>query len=182
MLRLDPELVSEPKGKGCDHPAARTTATIHSHTPSRDTSFNIPLRSLPLDYQVTSSPRFAVALDPSTDEGKGNQPFSLSSARSSDSDLSARYRTGDFTDIHNAEGSLRTPLRGAHKVKSVRAETLRRRAHNSLHFGDIDKEAIEIPQPIHRHISGAERLLASIMSPGNRRAAEMHGLVGKPLL
>ena len=171
------------KGKGCIHPA-HTTATIHSRTSSRDPSLNIPLRALPLDYQVSSSsPRFAVTLDPA-DEGKGSQPLSLSSARSSDSDLSARFRAGDLGDsnIYTGEGSLRTPLRAGHKASGVRAETLRRRAHHSQHYSDIDKEAIEIPLPCHRHISGAERLLASVMSPGNRHGAQMHGLVGKPLL
>jgi hypothetical protein len=52
---------------------------------------------------------------------------------------------------------------------------------NSRH-SEVDKEAIEIPRPAPRHISGVERILAAIMSPNNRESAHVHGLVGKPLL
>lgn len=52
----------------------------------------------------------------------------------------------------------------------------------SEHQGEIDKEAIEVPKPAPRRISQPERILAAVMSPNNREFAQMHGLVGKPLL
>jgi hypothetical protein len=44
------------------------------------------------------------------------------------------------------------------------------------------KEKIKIPTPSPRRISRVERLLANIMTPSNRQNAQVHGLVGKPLL
>ena len=139
-----------------------------------------------MDSHIPSS-RFAVTLD-RPDEGI----FSLSSARSSESDVSTRFRAGEIADYapaYDGENSSRTPLRSpldrdvlGHKAPTLLTETLRRRAHNSPYAAEIDKEAIEIPQPRQRRISGVERLLATVMSPGNRRTAQIHGLVGKPLL
>lgn len=47
---------------------------------------------------------------------------------------------------------------------------------------ELDEASIRIPHPRSRHISRLEHFLAVIMSPGSRRTAQMHGLVGKPLL
>jgi hypothetical protein len=47
---------------------------------------------------------------------------------------------------------------------------------------EVLKEAIQIPQPASRQISQVEKLLAVIMSPRDIHTAQMHGLVGKPLL
>jgi hypothetical protein len=72
-------------------------------------------------------------------------------------------------------GSSRRPTR----QKRVRyQEDLETREEKEYQPG-LAKEEIEIPNPAPRSISRAERILASIMSGGER---QMHGLTGKALV
>lgn len=126
---------------------------------------------------------------------KGSRRSSLSSSRSVNSDFSSWTDTGDLAEqLADVEDPLQIHLR-----KSLDEEFLRRagarprgkRTKRRVHYSEellreqqhrIDKEAIEIPRPAPRRVSRAERILAIIMSPSNRQTAQMHGLVGKPLL
>ncbi|GKZ69271.1 hypothetical protein AnigIFM60653_001052 [Aspergillus niger] len=99
--------------------------------------------------------------------------------------------SGDLTEqFANAEDSLRIPLRSSEdRESSDRVESsVRTEKQNRVHYpsqlviGEDDIEKIEIPCPPPRKISRAERLLAVIMSPNSRQNAQLHGLVGKPLL
>ncbi|GKZ52039.1 hypothetical protein AbraIFM66951_009922, partial [Aspergillus brasiliensis] len=98
---------------------------------------------------------------------------------------------GDLTEqLANAEDPLRIPLRSPEDRESFdRVESsVRTEKQNRVHYpsqlviSEDDIEKIEIPCPPPRKISRAERLLAAIMSPNSRQDAQLHGLVGKPLL
>jgi hypothetical protein len=124
---------------------------------------------------------------------KGSSRPSSVSSRSVDSDFSVWSDTGDLAEqLANEEDPLQIRLR-----KSLDDDLFRRgRPHSAgkkpkrAHYPEdvasrhsaVDKEAIEIPSPPPRQISGVERILAAIMSPNNRGNGQVHGLVGKPLL
>lgn len=142
---------------------------------------NIPLRSLQSDLQSTRFQQSA--------SEKGSRRSSHSSARSAESDFSIWSDTGDLAEqFTEVEDPLQTHLRN-----SVDRELLGRRGrrkpkhvHYSSGLSDepsgIDIEKIRIPNPPPRSISRAERVLAAIMTPRSASNAQMHGLVGKPLL
>jgi sugar porter (SP) family MFS transporter len=119
---------------------------------------------------------------------------SYSSATPSD-DFSLWSDTGDIAeqlaneedplrielDPLNAEGRSLTGRLGGGRKKRV---AFQRPEHNAFgaHAG-IDKEAaIVIPEPPPRYISRVEKILATIMAPGDSQTARTRGLVGKPLL
>lgn len=123
---------------------------------------------------------------------KGSRRSSLSSARSVESDFSIWSDTGDLAEqLAGVEDPLQTRLR-----RSADQELLgrqKRKKHlKQVHYPqDLDDESFEdqteklhihIPSPAPRRVSRVERLLASIMSPRSGQNAQMHGLVGKPLL
>ncbi|PYI04286.1 MFS monosaccharide transporter, partial [Aspergillus sclerotiicarbonarius CBS 121057] len=99
--------------------------------------------------------------------------------------------SGDLAEqIADAEDPLRTRLinhlncESSNRVESsVRVEKQKRvRYPDRPSTGEDGIEKIEIPCPPPRKISRAERLLAIIMSPNSQQNAQIHGLVGKPLL
>lgn len=129
-----------------------------------------------------------------TDEKKGSRRSSVSSARSFESDFSIWTDTGDFAEqLADVEDSFQIRLRKSVDRESLgqKAARVRENQLKRVHYPQqvassqivgIDKEAISIPRPNRRRISGVERVLAVIMSPNSRQTAQMHGLVGKPLL
>jgi sugar porter (SP) family MFS transporter len=119
---------------------------------------------------------------------------SYSSATPSD-DFSLWSDTGDIAEqLANEEDPLRIELdplntegrslTGRHGGGRKKRVAFQRPEHNAFgaHAG-IDKEAaITIPEPPPRYISRAEKILATIMAPGDTHTARTRGLVGKPLL
>ncbi|KAJ5169107.1 uncharacterized protein N7482_004701 [Penicillium canariense] len=153
------------------------TANIPSSTSPRA----IPLRTL------SDSPTL-FALESASE--KGSRRSSHSSTRSRESDFSVWSDTGDLAEqLAEAEDPLQIRLH-----RSLNRELLgggRRKPSKRVHYPpdldhhdpiDAEKEQIQIPNPLPRRISRAERLLVAIMSPRNGQNAQLHGLVGKPLL
>ncbi|KAJ5105145.1 Mitochondrial substrate/solute carrier [Penicillium alfredii] len=118
---------------------------------------------------------------------KGSRRSSHSSARSVESDLSIWSDTGDLAEqLAEAEDPLQARLRKSFDQKIV-GRSGRTKLSKRVHYPreldrEIDIEKIRIPKPLPRQISRVERLLATIMSPRDAQNAQMHGLVGKPLL
>lgn len=116
---------------------------------------------------------------------KGSRRSSLSSA---DSAESTHAIWGDLTEqVDNAEASFRIPLTRSlgHRIDHQSARERAPQQDPNPPFSaplELDEALLRIPHPPSRHISSLEHLLAVIMSPGRRRTAKMHGLVGKPLL
>ncbi|KAJ5765554.1 Mitochondrial substrate/solute carrier [Penicillium odoratum] len=117
---------------------------------------------------------------------KGSRRSSHSSTRSG-SGFSVWPDTGDIT-----EQLAEDPLQNS-PHESLEREFLvgkgRQTPSKRVHYPrDLEthtaflKENIKIPSPLPRRISRLERLLATVMSPNNRQNAQVHGLVGKPLL
>ncbi|KAB8256358.1 hypothetical protein BDV32DRAFT_141215 [Aspergillus pseudonomiae] len=167
-----------------------TTVNITS-TSSPYTSSSIPLRSL--QYRSQSSPVQSVRAHESASE-KGSRRSSLS-VQSVESEYSLWTDTGDLAEqLANEEDPLRTRLGESldREISSRLGSRARVKQLKRVHYpnegnlvteqAEPEKTSIEIPRPPPRHISRVERLLAVIMSPGNRQTAQMHGLVGKPLL
>ncbi|KAE8159118.1 hypothetical protein BDV40DRAFT_291245 [Aspergillus tamarii] len=167
-----------------------TTANITS-TSSPRTSSSIPLRSL--EYRSRSSPVQSIRARESASE-KGSRRSSLS-ARSVESEYSLWTDTGDLAEqLANEEDPLRIRLEESldREISSRLGSRTRVKQLKRVHYPNEsnllteqagpEKTSIEIPRPPPRHISRVERLLAVIMSPSNRQTAQMHGLVGKPLL
>ncbi|KAE8360212.1 hypothetical protein BDV27DRAFT_168050 [Aspergillus caelatus] len=167
-----------------------TTANITS-TSSPRTSSSIPLRSL--EYRSRSPPVQSVRERESASE-KGSRRSSLS-ARSVESEYSLWTDTGDLAEqLANEEDPLRIRLEESldREISSRLGSRARVKQLKRVHYpnesnlvteqAEPEKTSIEIPRPPARHISRVERLLAVIMSPSNRQTAQMHGLVGKPLL
>lgn len=164
------------------------TGTIPSSTPLRPV--NIALRSLatpsnPIDGHSAS-------LLESTNEKQGSRH----SSDSAGSEFSLWSDTGDLAEqLADEEDPLRIKLRESFDGELVGASGSRprprqpKRVHylNQSHIErkttnpGIDKEAIEIPQPVSRYISRAEKLIAIVMTR-DRERSQMHGLTGKPLL
>ncbi|KAJ5959060.1 Mitochondrial substrate/solute carrier [Penicillium vulpinum] len=115
---------------------------------------------------------------------------SHSSARSAESDFSIWSDTGDLAEqFAETEDPLQIHLRNSSDRQLLRRKD-RRKQPNHVHYPSnvsnertgVDIEKIRIPNPPPRHISRVERVLAAIMTPRNAPNAQMHGLVGKPLL
>ncbi|KAJ1707592.1 MFS monosaccharide transporter [Aspergillus flavus] len=125
---------------------------------------------------------------------KGSRRSSLS-AQSVESEYSLWTDTGDLAEqLANEEDPLRVRLGEPldREISSPSGSRARVKQLKRVHYpnesnlvteqAEPEKTSIEIPRPPPRHISRVERLLAVIMSPSNRQTAQMHGLVGKPLL
>jgi hypothetical protein len=151
-----------------------------ANIPSPTSPRAIPLRSLP-------DPNKSPVLESASE--KGSRRSSHSSARSVESDFSIWSDTGDLAE-QLAEDPLQSHLRN-----SLDRELLgsRKRHAKRVHYPqDLDdgsqsgiqeeKQKIQVPRPPPRRVSRVERILAAIMSPGNRQNAQIQGLVGKPLL
>lgn len=126
-------------------------------------------------------------LEPASE--KGSRRSSHSSARSVESDFSIWSDTGDLAE-QLAEDPLRSRLRnssdreplGSRKKRSKRVHYPQDLDDGSQSSIQDEKLKIKVPRPPPRRVSRVERILAAIMSPGNRQNAQIHGLVGKPLL
>ncbi|KNG80729.1 MFS monosaccharide transporter, partial [Aspergillus nomiae NRRL 13137] len=149
------------------------------------------LRSL--QYRSQSSPVQSVRTHESASE-KGSRRSSLS-VQSVESEYSLWTDTGDLAEqLANEEDPLRTRLGESldREISNRLGSRARVKQLKRVHYpnegnlvteqAEPEKTSIEIPRPPPRHISRVERLLAVIMSPGDRQTAQMHGLVGKPLL
>ncbi len=132
----------------------------------------------------------------STSEKQGNRRSSLSSD-SAGSDFSLWSDTGDLAEqLADEEDPLRIQLRrsvdeedfgrggGRSRGRQPKRVRYRDQGHSERKITNpgVDKEAIEIPTPLPRHIPAAEKILAFIMSPGVAETNRTRGLVGKPLL
>lgn len=146
-----------------------------------------------LEYRSRSSPVQSIRARESASE-KGSRRSSLS-ARSVESEYSLWTDTGDLAEqLANEEDPLRIRLEESldREISSRLGSRTRVKQLKRVHYpnesnllteqAEPEKTSIEIPRPPPRHISRVERLLAVIMSPSNRQTAQMHGLVGKPLL
>ncbi|KAJ5164712.1 Mitochondrial substrate/solute carrier [Penicillium coprophilum] len=165
--------------EGCE---VQPNTAIISPTSSTRAS-NIPLRSLPSDSRSTHS-----GLLESNE--KGSRRSSHSSARSVGSDFSIWSDTGDLAEqFTETEDPLHIHLRDSSDRRLLRRKDRKKQPKNVHYSSDlsnkssgVDIEKIKIPNPPPRHISRVERVLAAIMTPRNEPRAQMHGLVGKPLL
>ncbi|KAJ5836155.1 Mitochondrial substrate/solute carrier [Penicillium robsamsonii] len=132
--------------------------------------------------------RYANPADASNE--KDSRRSSHSSARSVGSDFSTWSDTGDLAEqFAEAEDPLQIHLRDSSDRRLLRRKDRRKQPKHVHYFSnlsnersEVDIEKIRIPNPPPRHISRVERVLAAIMTPRNDAHAQMHGLVGKPLL
>jgi hypothetical protein len=124
---------------------------------------------------------------------KGSRRSSYSSGHTVESTFSVWTETGDLAEqLADVEEPLQNRLRKSLDCETAspegsRAGLKRQRrvryiAQSPAGRTDLEKISIDIPSPAPRRISRIERYLAIIMSPSNRHAAQIHGLVGKPLL
>ncbi|RAL05017.1 putative MFS monosaccharide transporter [Aspergillus ibericus CBS 121593] len=162
-----------------------TTVNIPSTTSSAHTPSNIPLQSLHLRSQSSSSKAVEYISD------RGSRRSSVSSPHSTGPEPFTWTDSGDLAEqLTDAEDPPRSRLinsldcESSNQAKSsVRVGKQKRvRCPDRPGIGEDDIEKIEIPCPPLRKISRAERLLATIMSPNGQQNAQIHGLVGKPLL
>ncbi|MCJ1374905.1 hypothetical protein MMC20_006138 [Loxospora ochrophaea] len=158
------------------------TVNIPSSTPFK--SAGIPLRSLTPSSQPNDP---SSALPRSADEKRAGRH----SSDSAESEFSLWSDTGDLAEqLADEEDPLQIRLRDsldasearplAHQSRRVRyadQDHLHRKTTNP----GVDKEAIAIPEPAPRHITRAEKAIATIMT-GNRQESQKRGLTGKPLL
>ncbi|KAJ5726506.1 Mitochondrial substrate/solute carrier, partial [Penicillium malachiteum] len=147
--------------------------------PSPNSPRAIPLRSL------SRSPTQSIVLESASE--KGSRRSSHSPTRS-ESDLSAWSDTVDLAQQLTEEDPLQIHLPASLDRTSL-IHKGPRNPSKRVHYPEVLdndhlalKEHIRIPSPPPRRISRVERLLATIMSPGDRQNAQVHGLVGKPLL
>lgn len=154
------------------------TANIPSPTSPRA----IPLRSLP------DSNNSVNVLESASE--KGSRRSSQSSAPSAESGFSIWSDTGDLAEqLAEVEDPLQTRLRSSLN-RELLGRHKRKKHAKRVHYPDdkafdvkTDALKIQIPIPPPRRVSRVERLLARIMSPPRSgQNAQMHGLVGKPLL
>ncbi|KAJ5584103.1 uncharacterized protein N7459_003903 [Penicillium hispanicum] len=168
-------LADATKGRGL---VSSPSAIIPSPTSPRA----IPLRSL-----RSHSPTKSTTVVESASE-KGSRRSSHSSTRSVESNYPLWSDTGDLAEQLAEEDPLQICLR-----ESIDREILgregRRNRSKRVHYplvlqndGPVLEQKIQPPSPPPRRISRAERFLASIMSPRSSQNAQIHGLVGKPLL
>ncbi|SLM34351.1 mfs monosaccharide transporter [Lasallia pustulata] len=178
----------QPRGAATGQPTI--TGTIPSSTPLRPV--HIALRSLappsnPVHGHLSS-------LFESPNEKQGTRQSSDSAA----SEFSLWSDTGDLAEqLAGEEDPLRIKLRDSVDGQVFAASGSRPRPRprqpKRVHYlsqthlerkttnPGVDKEAIEIPQPVSRYISRAEKLIAIVMTQ-DRERSQMHGLTGKPLL
>lgn len=164
------------------------TGTIPSSTPLRPV--NIALRS----FATPSNPidGHSASLLESTIEKQGTRH----SFDSAGSDFSLWSDTGDLAEqLADEEDPLRIKLRDSvdGELWGASGSRPRPRQPKRVHYlhqshierkttnPGVDKEAIEIPEPVSRYISRAEKLIAIVMTR-DREQSQMHGLTGKPLL
>lgn len=167
---------------------------------------NIPLRTLPVHAERNDNQ--SLGLLGSSRYGRGHAVDEPGYSDSEDDDPdgsgnSSWIDTGDIGEQLDDEDPLRQrlsdtldndilagvfkghPKRHKHHKpqKRVRYEedhsSSRSSRSTSRHAGAINKEAIHIPNAAHRHVTKAERIIATIMT-GSR--SSIHGLTGKPLL
>ncbi|KAJ5710712.1 hypothetical protein N7488_004868, partial [Penicillium malachiteum] len=146
--------------------------------PSPNSPRAIPLRSL------SRSPTQSIVLESASEKGSRR---SAHSPTPSGSDLSFWSDTGDLAQQLTEEDPLQTHLPALDRTSLIHNGP--RNPSKRVHYPEVLdtdhlalKEQIRIPSPPPRRISRVERLLATIMSPGDRQNAQVHGLVGKPLL
>ena len=166
-----------------------TTANIPLPTPSPRSPSSIPLQSL--QPQSSSPSGHSTKVLESASE-KGRRRSSLS--HSVRSEFSNWTETGDLAEqLADAEGhplqvhrrrslDREAPERAGSSVRVNRQKHTHYLHRPSSSEAEFAKTSIEIPRPPPRRISRIERTLAVIMSPSSRQTAQMHGLVGKPLL
>ena len=164
-----------------------TTANIPQQPQSPRISLTIPLHSL-YPQPRSSSGQPLGARESASEKGSRRS----ASAHSVESESSTWIDTGDLAEqLLDAEDPLRDCSLDR-EINSHRATKSRLRQQRPTRYSSelttalveshSEKTSIEIPRPLPRHISRVERFLATIMSPNNRRTAQVHGLVGKPLL
>ncbi|KAL9117943.1 MAG: hypothetical protein Q9187_005514, partial [Circinaria calcarea] len=162
---------------------------IPSSTPFRPA--NIPLRTL------IPPPRLSDEHSASLLQASNEKPGSRRSSDSAGSDFSFFGDTGDLAEqLTSEEDPLNIRLRDSSEEggagrsysagpararnKQVRyvqqSHPDRRRTHPGL-----DKEAIQIPEPVQRTVGRVEQIIAIAMT-GDRHSSQTHGLTGKPLL
>ena len=197
-----------PSGRGL-LPNSPIPGKIPSPNPTAGTRLpsNIPLRTLPVHAERNDSQ--SLGLLGSSRHGRGHAVDEPGYSDSEDDDPdgsgnSSWIDTGDIGEQLDDEDPLRQRLSdtldddilaGALKrhPKRHKHHSSRKRVHyedggrsssrssrsTSRHAGIINKEAIHIPNAAHRHVTRAERIIATIMT-GSR--SSIHGLTGKPLL
>lgn len=154
----------------------RITATI---PPSNSTA--IPLRTL---ASPSERRNFAASESP---DGRRR------SGESAGSEFSQWSDTGDLAEqLADEEDPLQIKLPDSLRHPRERGSRSEARRQKHVHYAQeddrqtpihpgVDKEAIQIPEPVPRSISRVERFLAKLMT-GNSQASNMNGLTGKPLL
>ncbi|KAK2739037.1 hypothetical protein FQN57_006719 [Myotisia sp. PD_48] len=169
------------------------TATIPPSLPAPDSSTSIPLRAL--HSHLPPSSELSSSLHDSFGEKQVNRRPSPSSSPApstpSESNFSAWSDTGDLAEQLADEDPLQIRLQESldrrifgnryRKPQSKRVRYAKEEESHLIDNGDL-KEAVRIPEVAPRQPSRTSRILAAIMSPGDRRSAQIHGLVGKPLL
>ena len=161
---LQTAIISSPKEKGSSTPAIPLQ----------------PLYSHPRDSAEHSNSGLGL------DSEKPRHGRASFSSNSQASDFSIWSDTGDLAEqLASEEDPLRIRLRKSEDDRGQEPRSRTRRVHygdETLLKGDIDKEAIDIPNINHRRVSRAHCILAAIMSPNDMSTARTKGLVGKPLL
>ena len=165
---LQTAIISSPKEKGSSTPAIPLQPLqSHSRDSAEHSNSGLEINS--------EKPRY----------GRSNRRASTSS-NSQASDFSIWSDTGDLAEqLASEEDPLRIRLRKSEDDRGQEPRLRTRRVHygdETLLKGDIDKEAIDIPNITHRRVSRAHCILAAIMSPNDMSTARTKGLVGKPLL
>ncbi|TPX07868.1 uncharacterized protein E0L32_010443 [Thyridium curvatum] len=158
---------------------------------------NIPLRTLPGQHSRSTHDDDNQSASLLTSQrhsasASGHHP-DYSPSESSDSE--SWEDTGDIAEQLDEEDPLRQRLNDtlgdeilAGVIKKPHKQHKRVRYHHSVpsprgyspsRRGVVNKEAIQIPDSVHRRVSTAERLLAAIMTGGS---SSIHGLTGKALI
>lgn len=116
---------------------------------------------------------------------KGSRRSSRSPTRSAEPDIAVWSHTGDLAEQLAEEDSFQSLLQDD---RAVLHRSGQRNHSKRVHYppglendGSVF-EKVQVPSPPPRRISRVERILASIMSPRSAQNAQIHGLVGKPLL
>ncbi|KAJ4347826.1 Ribulose bisphosphate carboxylase large chain [Didymosphaeria variabile] len=159
------------------------TFKIPSHSYNRRPA-DIPLHT----FSSSARQRGSDAAHLLNDDDKESTRSSFDTPES-DSDLSLWSDTGDLVDqLADQEDPLRIRLRDSLEggtSSRPRRQQKRVRYESETRFNEKERglrlEDIEIPDPGPRSISKAERILASIMAPGDG-PSRIHGLHGKKLI
>lgn len=158
-------IISSSKEKGSLTPAI-PLQSLHSETESSNRSAGLP-----------GDPEKA------THSGNGRRS-SVSDSQASD--FSIWSNTGDIAEqLASEEDPLRIRLRKSEDDGGQEPQSRTKRVHYSDETymkGELEKEAIDIPNITRRRVSRAHCILAIMMSPNDMSTARTRGLVGKPLL